>query len=604
MKNKLIKIEKLIILGLILGLSFISINIFNHLNVKLDNNNQYLRENLKSADYSSGVEGSGEDINITLHQSYLNNSFNKALNTSDSNNNKFLLPCPTDIMFNSSYVNITVDNIYAPNKTITIEDQLASFQSIDYQVAATSFEVHVKSYLVNLSTYVYIDDNENNKCDLVARVLNSTWVNGINEPDDDIAIICSGGQMSFAHFEGWLNNYSDFFNPILLDPSKTANDTFYIELRDNGLDSDGMLWRMGVDNPPTNPDDSLSYELLGVNWTLIKIGSYTTYDLNLKVELSPVENIPKPEDIGLKINNTAVIGDNNIPGFGYWNSTQNYSSSTGQLEFEITADWWDVSCDITKVQINYTKTDLKASSSFRVLGSEQDDLWNVSRTGGLNYFDPRLSDYKTNFTIPSSWNNINVFNGSINKTDDCIIHSDKNGYKIIEVNNAGNGTYWHLTATSENLLESIDTYIDTNPVDVLNYTDIVHFNASFKEKIAQGNGIINLSVYSPAALNDKLNFTSTNSTFESGSEFYLGKWDISDTITGYGEFRVQVFWNNDTAAGFIEKTLTIMGQTELNLITPEQEAIFRSDKTFNIIVYYEDINLNTAINGATIDYNI
>ncbi|MFW9971322.1 MAG: hypothetical protein ACFFDF_14105, partial [Candidatus Odinarchaeota archaeon] len=51
-------------------------------------------EDLKTGGYSATYSNTGENINITLHQSYLNNSFNTVLNTSNSNNNKFVLPCP------------------------------------------------------------------------------------------------------------------------------------------------------------------------------------------------------------------------------------------------------------------------------------------------------------------------------------------------------------------------------------------------------------------------------------------------------------------------------------------------------------------------------
>jgi len=50
--------------------------------------------------------------------------------------------------------------------------------------------------------------------------------------------------------------------------------------------------------------------------------------------------------------------------------------------------------------------------------------------------------------------------------------------------------------------------------------------------------------------------------------------------------------------------LTIIGDTDFSLITPSQDATFYTDQSFDIIVYFEDFNLLTPIDGATIEYNI
>lgn len=50
--------------------------------------------------------------------------------------------------------------------------------------------------------------------------------------------------------------------------------------------------------------------------------------------------------------------------------------------------------------------------------------------------------------------------------------------------------------------------------------------------------------------------------------------------------------------------MTIIGDTDFSLITPSQDATFYTDQSFDIIVYFEDFNLLTPIDGATIEYNI
>lgn len=791
-KNKKIKIIFLCFVAIITPL-YTNIFSFNHLASNINEDNKVSLEKLKNSDYSSFYEGNGEDVNVSLQQSLLDNSVIEISDVSDSNNNTFYEPCPTVENFNSSFTEMTIEDIYAPNKNLIVQDApwsegqeflSTSMEVGSFKVAGTSCcilknvsimydtlllpnnaTVHVHLYNstwngtaslpgiesnngIYLGIFTALEDSlEWNGITGLNFILNNsytennTWFIGLKkegsgtpqwryQEDDSVAPGANGDNSYVYYYDAFSTtkwkvrdpmfettrdyflkvglspyishpnttlivedspwaNFQDFsisrpaatsfqvesdlylenvsvylsninpsiatvrvvlynsvwnssnsisipggtsqFDYILLDVSnisassdgwhtvtglhtflnnsKTDNNTWFIGLWDISILGGDLFWYYTRDISGTTDgiDETMSYlhNSLMARWDLIIIQPQSnTIDLHLKLGVSYDKNIPKPADIGLKINNTDVIGYSDLYGFGYWNSTQNYSSSSGQLEFVISADWWDVSCKITQVQINYIKTDLNANSVFRVLGSEQDVLWNVSRTGGINLFDARLSDYRINFTITSIWNNIQVFNGPINKTNDISISPDKNGYKIVQVLNAGNGTYWHLTATTENLIASIDTYIDSTATDIVSYSDIVKFNATFKETIGQNDGNINLSIYDPAAISNKLNFTSVNSTFDSGLEFYLGSWDISDTVTDYGEFRVQISWNNGTSAGFREKILTIIGETDLSLITPNQYATFYTNQSFDIVVYYEDFNLFTPIDGATIQYNI
>ena len=78
-------------------------------------------KNLKTSSYPQTFGSSGEDINITLHQSYMNTSFDTIVNTSIVNGNNFTLPSPKNVFFNSTFTNITVNNIIAPNKSLIID---------------------------------------------------------------------------------------------------------------------------------------------------------------------------------------------------------------------------------------------------------------------------------------------------------------------------------------------------------------------------------------------------------------------------------------------------------------------------------------------------
>ena len=73
--------------------------------------------------YSSNFYGTGNDINITLHQSIINEGtpLYEITDFDDVNNRTFQVDCPKDTAFNSIFSNITVMNISAPNKTLNID---------------------------------------------------------------------------------------------------------------------------------------------------------------------------------------------------------------------------------------------------------------------------------------------------------------------------------------------------------------------------------------------------------------------------------------------------------------------------------------------------
>lgn len=548
---------------------------------------------LKTSNYSPNYSNTGENMALVLHQSYLNNSFNTILNTSDPNNNEFTVPSPEDSTFNSSYTYFKVEDIVAQNKTIEIETGTARAQDIitDWSF---SFEIPQSSILKNFS--IALSDNTGlaGGSDIALRLFNATHNGGLSriEPDVNTLLVSESQNMPMDSGPIWY----DFIVNVDLDYSQTYGGTFFIRVWRISGGSTVPQFNYQRNTDGTDVNNSLTYREPS---SFVK----REWEASLKVGLGLYDNTPNPTAINLEINNTIVSDD--VGNSGYWiKQNQNYTDNDGNLDFNITADWWDVQCNISQVQINYTKTDLKASSEFNIAGSGEAVEWDVTRNGGLNFFDPRLSNYRINFTIPSTWNNINVLNGPVDKTGDVSINPNKNSHKTIQVVNAGNGTYWHLTATTENLLWSIDTHVNFVATVIVKYSEIVEFSATFKEIIAQNDGVINLSVYNPSAIDNKLNFTSLNSTFASNIEFYLGSWDISDTITQYGEFRVQVSWSNNTAAGFSEKILTILGETDMSLIRPSQDATFYTNQSFDIIVYYEDFNLVTSIDEATIEYNI
>ena len=54
----------------------------------------------------------------------------------------------------------------------------------------------------------------------------------------------------------------------------------------------------------------------------------------------------------MEINGTSVNGYTDINGTGYWESENEVYGINNLLNFTVSAEWWNVSCKINKIQIN------------------------------------------------------------------------------------------------------------------------------------------------------------------------------------------------------------------------------------------------------------
>jgi len=570
-KNKRI----LVLLLITITISFLYFDQFlwnsnNTINGKALSIESEIIKELKTSSYPQAFENSGEDIDVILHQSYVNNSFDTIVKTSEVNENNFFVPCPTDTSFNTSFTKFEVEDIYAPNKSLIVEDDSSGQDTLDENYY-TSFRVPTDCYLTNLSIELLSPVSADIFYFDIFGALNHTDGNPKFDTSKDLTGLGPrlGQHTNDSSTPVWftLTGLDQF-----LDVSETHDNYFFIKV--SSENAQGM-WRY---ESFLDGDETYSYK--NSQSTHLTIIDYT-----LKVGLRPVENnIANASDINLKISNTNVTDITD--GQGYWESTEVNSSATGKLEYNVTADWWDVTCNISQVQINYTSTDLKAGSNFDVSASGQDVAWNVTKNGGLNYFGIDFNNFRINFTIPATWHDssIKVFNGSDEWSINKRLLGD--GYREVEVPNAINGTFWFLNATSDNLIGSIDTYVEGVAInDIANYTDIVQFNTTFTEIIKKGS--LNLSIYSPSP--NYLNHTSivNISILNPNIEFNVSDWDLSLNVTEYGVFITYLAWNNGTAAGFLMGNLTILGETELKFINLPP-LIFDAGDIFNITAFFND----------------
>ncbi len=584
----------IILIGMIAFIPSLSSNIINVNNdSKIDDtliDNEINTKIPTLSKYISTYNDSGGAFNVTLHQSLVNTTKVRIINTSNTDNITFYEKCPTDTNFNTSLINITIEDIYAPNKSFIVEDgNPGGWPNLYDNRYASHFVVASTCWLQNVSVRVWNEAGTNGNLEI--QIYNSTWDGENSRSKPNKAYGPNIRVDTIDDINGWWNfTYLHKF----LNVSETENNTFFIVLDD---DTDNTYWGQVLDTP--DPDGSWVFQEIGLNNWFIFTSGPQTVDLGLKFSVAPINSTPNPEDIGMEINNSAVTGYGNVNGSGYWSTTEVLSTTSANLEFNITAEWWDVSCNITEVQINYTKSNILANSFFNTSGNGDDIFWNVTVDDPIDDFKTDLGNYSINFTISSNWTSIQVFNGSKKISSTKWDRGD--GWQLVQALGATNGTSWGLNASSTNFISSIGMFVEGVPKNTVNSSDIVRFNSTFLEKINATISEVNLTVYSPSQ--DFMNYTYINDTSPLTKFINLSDWDVSDNVTAYGIFRIRVFWNNDTTVGFYKENLTIVGNTHLSITYPEQDIDWFSDEYFNITIFYNDTELNTGISSAEIEYN-
>ena len=459
---------------------------------------------------TSGAGGGGS-LNTTIHQSKLGEGspLYTIISTSNPNNNTFSSTCPDDGNFTNTNQEIIIKDIYAPNKSITYEgeDYLGTGVSLGDSSYAASFWIEGSGRLENISVFLSNDEDGNNgnltlhiykAKDSDSELYNFT-PNGVYNDAFSNKIVEDG-------FEGWYNFTNlNFF----LNTSKTAENNYFVVLNDT---LDDTFWNFTNDaGPGLGGDDSNDldcFEKNGQNWeikTVLIQNSYRTIDLTLKCNFAPTSNIPNATDINLKINNKKV-SDLTI-GEGIWNYKETYEFLPDTINFTITAEWWDVSCNITKIQVNYTRTDLKASISYFFNSDDQAVQWNAT-LGIFKGFDKEFSNYWINFTVPKSWENITAYNATEEITDKIQFGRE---FKIYS---ASNGTNWYISAESPRFRTNIE--IVSKPDKIQPGDDFeLRFYVSYlnsSDTIPYPDVDITVETY----INDELDRSETNSTNENG----------------------------------------------------------------------------------------
>ena len=454
-KNRVKLWSSLIFLGLFIILILASGFITLLMNDSLSSN--------RDQKYSIYSNYSGDPLNTTIHQSILEqgNPLVIISDASDIENNTFSIASPNDRKFSKTNQEIIVDGIYAPNKTKIYEDESGVASSLDALLdsrLSASFRIEGSGYLINTSIYLSNIDNSLNG-NLTLQVFNSSWdnINGRSEPDSQYGNDLKTGVEINNNFDDWytFTNFNFF-----LDILQTDNNTFFLVLNDANDDTNWAYIR-DVDGPPPkdDSDDLYCYEEIGQDWILY--GNGKPVDFFLKSDFAPKSHFPNATDIYLAINNKSVadFGERK----GIWKNNELFDTLPDSLDFTISANWWDVSCNITKILVNYTRTDLEAAVSYFFDENDQAVQWNAT-LGSFNGFDSDFGNYWINFTVPKSWENITVYNASELILNNPTFGALRNGYRELQIRPASNGSNWYITAEVNRLKTNIDILYKPNEV--------------------------------------------------------------------------------------------------------------------------------------------
>ncbi|MHA1562309.1 MAG: hypothetical protein ACTSPA_09320, partial [Promethearchaeota archaeon] len=546
----------------------------------------------KIQDYTTNSSGNSDWVETTLHQAYNNKSVFEINETSTS----FTVPAPNATDFSTSFVNISINNITVSNKTLDIEiSSLTYFHDVEVDQCVTSFEVINNCYLREVSFRLREPGTGAGSIDAVV-LYNATWDGEKHVPNGNYSISTYDELITDVTVPdgtaGWFFiDFDDFY----LDNSKTVDNTWFIGyIDDTGSGKDTNWYYTNDDSDGDSLNETLSYEYDGTNWNLIEDtlhlkNSKVDLNINLSIGLSN----PKPSDINLKINNTLVHNNPNLPNnnSGYWDRTGD-AGINNQINYTFSADWYNFALEVNNTQVNYTKS-MAANTTYTV-ESGSDVYWESEAI--FEAFDHRLNNNTLNYTIPSSWSAYDLKNDSISIAIDKTFLNGSS--KIVSVYNtkATDGN-WTLYCSSTNLLNDVKIGVGGKETTIAYSNETLEFNATFSKFIT---GNVNLSVYNNT---DKLVFSKLSSVVDT-SFVTLNSWVISENLTTYGDHKVQVTWENETDNAIIDSIITIAGETSYYVQNVNETEVLNTINQFNITVEYFDEFNSENITGANVSYDL
>ncbi|TFG22892.1 MAG: hypothetical protein EU533_03750, partial [Promethearchaeota archaeon] len=252
MKKKILiilSLSSILFVNIFFQVLFINSQFTDNQNIIADKSNDNLNSRLKVSDYSSNINGEGSDFNITLHQSIINSSTIEFSNLDTSNS--FSEPFPNFNGYNTSFINVSFNAIYAPNKTLELETGVNVIQDITFYEYAFSFEILSSCILEDFALCFSESGSTSNPATIDIHLYNATYDSTEDKmkPLNDVSTLYTGYSIPDGTTQTWFNftGVNEF-----LDLTNTNNNTFFIWVKQTSAlgttSADFHYENDGVDN--------------------------------------------------------------------------------------------------------------------------------------------------------------------------------------------------------------------------------------------------------------------------------------------------------------------------------------------------------------------
>ncbi|MBN1214843.1 MAG: hypothetical protein JXA99_05305 [Candidatus Lokiarchaeota archaeon] len=352
----------------------------------------------------------------------------------------------------------------------------------------------------------------------------------------------------------------------------------------------------------------------------IKSSSWTTYSGyldrfqqvvwfdNVSLVLTTLANSTQ-EDINLKINNFSLFEDPN----NWGHSTLNIS------------DNWDKEHPIT-LTINTTSPDLSFKLNSKIYGHHNaTSKRNQQNVEGLSYtilnngtilwefyhnfyMPPFYTEFEFVVDKPLNWKILSILDPTFFSVS---FEGGDTGDSYVKVNSSEAifPGWWKITATSPNYIEIENTEMSKNGEWNLNgflKDDIAQIrtqiNSSDDIPLDLGSTLVNLTIYD---IEGNVWYEESQSPNPPDGRVLFSEIDFSTRSTAFGGiYNYTIFWTNGTALGGIKSSLTVIHESYLTLLEPD-------DSTFNgkvgefipVRIWARDSENNNSLTNGIISYN-
>ncbi|MFW9996675.1 MAG: hypothetical protein ACFFD4_31830 [Candidatus Odinarchaeota archaeon] len=291
-----------------------------------------------------------------------------------------------------------------------------------------------------------------------------------------------------------------------------------------------------------------------------------------------------PESVNLQYNSTSISSTSFLM---LLNEYHNFTTNTSVI---ITGNW---ECNFT------TQSVIPAQSNF-IAQNRTLVQWNVTAlNNAIVVSDFNVKNHLLNVTgLPNNWNATGVyFNTS---TVNCTNYSYTNGSTFLLFNATSNVTSstWHFVFESLNCIDSLS--ITGNTAKSFPYSTLVteelEIVANFKTLTTGGN--TSLVVFDPAGI---MNYTDTSIPAET-TIYWNVSVELTPTIEVNGTYTLEVWWNNDTHAGFFSYEIEVIVTTSL-ISTPTEFIDISNGTALDLVIQFNNTLNSTGLQGAMVKYN-